>query len=232
MGTFFDQVAPGVWVAGFSLKRIGAELRRNVTVLLLQDGRTVIHSTAPFSADDIAAIRGFGRPGWLVEGSIRHDTFSGEGRTAFPELPYLAPTGFSKELDFPTGELIPPPPEWHGQIDVLEIAGAPAMGEYVFFHRGSRTLVVCDLLFNFAHNEPLWTEILVRAASIGEPHTPGMSRLFKMSVVDNSAFAASMAQVLALDFDRVVVGHGDVIPCGGKEALRAALREADLPGGA
>ncbi|MDX2081367.1 MAG: hypothetical protein SFU53_11340 [Terrimicrobiaceae bacterium] len=229
MGTFFDQVAPGVWIAGFPLRRMGAEMRRNVTVLLLSDGRTVIHSTAPFSDEHIAAIRSLGQPGWIVEGSIRHDTYAAEGRAAFPELPYLAPTGFSKELEFPTGELLPAPGEWDGELDVLHIEGASSMGEYVFFHRGSRTLVVCDLLFNFALHEPLWTELLIRAASIGDAHTPGMSRLFKMSVDDLRAFGASMRRVLELNFDRVIVGHGDVIASGGKEALRTALREADLP---
>jgi hypothetical protein len=35
-----------------------------------------------------------------------------------------------------------------------------------------------------------------------------------------------MAAILAWDFDRVIVGHGDVIERGGKEKLRAALAAA------
>ena len=50
----------------------------------------------------------------------------------------------------------------------------------------------------------------------------GTSRLFRMFIKDRPAFRASLDRVLQWDFDRVVVGHGDVVERGGKRALEQA----------
>ncbi len=49
----------------YPLKIPGADLRRNVTLIRLQSGKVVIHSTAAFTPADVAAIRALGEPGWL-----------------------------------------------------------------------------------------------------------------------------------------------------------------------
>ena len=57
---------------------------------------------------------------------------------------------------------------------------------------------------------------------------PGMSRLFRLCISDRKAFHTSLCQILEFDFDRVIVGHGDVIESDGKVALRRALTDAKL----
>src|SRR4051812_13144867 len=88
-------LAKNLWLLAYPLKMLGADLRRNVTLIRLHSGKLVIHSTAPFTPEDVAAIRALGEPGWLLDGILRHDTFAKEGRAAFPDIPYLAPEGFS-----------------------------------------------------------------------------------------------------------------------------------------
>ena len=92
-------------------------------------------------------------------------------------------------------------------------------------HVPSRTLILTELLFNFGDNEPLWTELLLRVA-VGGEHHPGMSRPFRAGVKDETAFQTSMATILSWDFDRVIVGHGDVIDFDGQAKLRAGLKVA------
>ena len=57
-----------------------------------------------------------------------------------------------------------------------------------------------------------------------------MTRPFKMAIKDEAAFEASAREILSRDFDRIVVGHGDVIETQGKEKLRASLRLAGFKG--
>ncbi len=210
----------------YPLKTLGVDLNRNVTILRLASGKLIIHSTAPFSPQDVAAVSQLGDPEWIVDTLLRHDTFAAEGREAFPAASYLAPDGFATDLDFPIGTLIPPPADWDGEVEVASVDGAPDMGEIVFYHRPSQTLIVADLLVNFAESEGLWAEILLRAATVGAEHEPGMTRPFKMAIKDELAFVASMRKILAWDFDRIVVGHGDVIVSGGKAKLRKTLHSA------
>ncbi|MEO6054976.1 MAG: hypothetical protein ABIP97_13295 [Chthoniobacterales bacterium] len=218
------QLAENLWLLTYPLPMLGADFHRNVSVIRLTSGPVVIHSTAPFTASDIAAICVAGRPGWIVDSLLRHDTFAKEGRAAFPDIPFLAPEGFSDVVKFPTSPITPAPAEWNGELEVLEIQGIPTWKETVFFHRPSRTLIVADLLFHFGKQAPLWTKILSRLAIIGGD--PGMSRPFKSAIQDRAAFKRSIATMLEWDFDRLIVGHGIPIESGARHRVISALSAA------
>src|SRR5438270_13434296 len=76
------RIADDVMLMSFPWRPLGIHFKRNVTLLRLADGRVIVHSTAPFTEQDIAAIRCFGEPGWLVEASLVHATFAIQGRAA------------------------------------------------------------------------------------------------------------------------------------------------------
>lgn len=223
--TALTSIDENLWLLPYPLKMLGVDLRRNVTVIRLVSGELIIHSTGPFSAEDLAAIRALGRPAWLLDGILRHDTFARQGRDAFPEAIYLAPPGFSEIVGFPTTPIIPAPDAWIDELLAIELEGAPEAREVAFLHVASRTLILTELVFNFADEQPLWTEILLRVA-VGGEHHPGMPRPVKAGVQDEAAFRASLDAMLAWDFDRIIVGHGDVIETGSKEKLRTALAAA------
>ena len=101
----------------FPWRTLGIDFRRNVTLLRLGDGRVLVHSTAPFTPQDITLIRRFGEPTWLVDATLMHDTFAKQGRAALPSIPYLAPDGFEKASGIATQSLSSPPSDWAGEID-------------------------------------------------------------------------------------------------------------------
>lgn len=217
-------LAENLWLLSYPLKMLGADLRRNVTVIRLRSGQLIVHSTAPFTREDVATIRSLGEPAWLLDGVLRHDTFAKEGRAAFPSIPYLAPPGFSESADVLTEPIVPAPAEWAGEVVAIEIGGAPDARDTALLHIPSRTLILTELLFNFG-DEPVWTELILRVA-VGSQHHPGMARPYKAGIKDETAFKDSIKTILSWNFDRVVVGHGDVIERDGKAKLRAALEAA------
>src|SRR5437867_2002627 len=209
-GATWRQLADDVALISFPWRTLGIDFRRNVTLLRLADGRVVVHSTAPFTEQDIAAIRRFGEPGWLVEATLMHDTFAKEGLAALPNIPYLAPDGFAKATEVPTESLLPPPRDWGGEIDVLRIEGV-RMNEHALFHRRSRTLVVADLFFSFPKDTQGWPRFFVRHF-MRLPQLFGVSVLFRRFVIrDKEAFKRSLKALLALDFERLVVAHSEPI---------------------
>jgi hypothetical protein len=219
------ELAQNIWVLPYSLRLIGADLRRMVTAIRLRSGELIIHSTGPFTPGDVAKIIGLGKPGWLLDVMLRHDTFAKHGREAFPNIPFLAPEGFSEVVGFSTEPLIPAPTAWGDEVEVLRLEGIPTMQEHLVFHRTSRTLIVADLLFNFGPGTSAWTRFLVLCA-VGSRHHPGMSRPFRMAVKDKAAFQRSIATLTKWDFDRIIVGHGEIIATDGKRQLARALKEA------
>jgi hypothetical protein len=217
------EVADGIRVFHFPLKLLGTQMGRRTTVIRLRTGELVIHSTGPFSESVLKAIHALGRPAWLVEATLFHDTFAAIGCAAFPGVPYLAPPGFRAASAQP---LLPEPPAgWAGELEILELEGMPRVREHVFFHRPSRTLIVADLVFNFGPQSTRWTRWFFQRLG-GVRSFPGMSRLFRLSIKDRAAFAASVERMLAWDFDRCIVAHGDIIESNAKAVLRSALAKA------
>ncbi|MDF1850696.1 MAG: hypothetical protein P1U85_07685 [Verrucomicrobiales bacterium] len=207
-----------VWVQKHSLRLIGMEMGRNVTILRLESGHLILHSTAAFSEEDRKAIESLGEPAWLLDATNFHDTLVSEGRSVFPLLPYFAPEGFpgaSNSLLFTD-----PPEEWDGEVDLIKIEGMPKINEHVVFHRASGTLVVADLLFNQPEEVTGWTRTGLRMISGIREH-PGCSRMYRFMIRDRGAFEASLHQILELPFRRIVVGHGDPIEMDARTKMRS-----------
>lgn len=197
-----------IWLQKHPLRLIGMEMGRNVTILRLESGKLILHSTAPFSDEDKASIEELGEPGWLLDASNFHDTLVSEGRSAFPLLPYYAPDGFPGATN--PQPLSSPPEEWKDELDVIAIEGMPKIQEHVFFHRSSGTLIVADLLFNQPADVPGWTRVGLRMISGIRQH-PGCSRMYRFMIRDRGAFEASLHRILELPIRRIIVGHGDPI---------------------
>lgn len=219
------QIADDVAVMSFPLRFFGIDFGRNVTLLRLSDGRVIVHSTAPFTEKDVAAIQAFGEPAWLVEASLLHETFANEGRAALPGLPYLAPCGFKETSGVATQPLDPPPSDWAGEVEVLRIEGT-RKNEHVFFHRQSRTLVVADLFFSFPAETQGWTRFFARRIMGLPPSLFGLSRFFRMLISDQQALERSTARMVQWDFERVVVAHRTPLETGAKKAVESAFAKA------
>jgi glyoxylase-like metal-dependent hydrolase (beta-lactamase superfamily II) len=202
------------------------QIGRNVTVVRLASGAVVIHSTAKFTAADKRRIEELGNPQWLVEATKFHDSFSEDGRAAFPELTYLVPEGFPK-ADKLNAQPLDAPAAWREELQVRRLDGMPAVQEHVVFHAPSRTLIVADLVFNFGEDAPRWTKFLARHF-MRLPNLSGMSLAFRLMIRDKTAFLRSIAEVMRWDFDRVIVGHGEIIETGGKERIRLVLERFGL----
>lgn len=216
-------VAENLWVIRYPLRLLGIPIGRTVTLVRLLTGQLVIHSTAPFTPDDIAQISVLGQPEWLTDVSCFHDSFAEEGRAAFPHASYLVPRGFPNAGHLATGWLEHFPAVWSEELKVIEIAGMPKVREHVMCHLPSRTLIVADLLFHYGADASRWTKFAARYL-LRRKDLAGMSPFFRLMIRDRAAFDRSMDQILSLDFDRIIVAHGDLIEAGGKTLLGKTVR--------
>lgn len=220
------EVADHLWTQKFPLSVLGGCQNRVVTVIRLSSGQLIIHSTAPFVPADLREISSLGHPQWIVDAMLRHDTFSREGREAFPNAEYLVPEGFPNFEELGCRPLLPVPPEWDSEVEVLLIEGMPAVKEHVFLHRPSRTLIVADLVFNF-HPAPGWTGFC-RKTLMGVRESPDSARLYPLQIKNRDAYDRSIGRMLSWDFDRIIVGHDTVVPSNGRDALAAALKNKGM----
>ncbi len=54
------------------------------------------------------------------------------------------------------------PEEWRGEVEQVFFRGRPFENEVAFFHRASRTLILCDLAFNFGPHTATPTRLLMK----------------------------------------------------------------------
>lgn len=205
-----QQLAPNLWLLQYPLRLLGLPIGRNVTVIRLTSGDLVIHSTAPFTRDDVQRIAGLGRPRWMVDVTRFHDSFARAGREAFPSIIYLGPEVFPRRGELGITALSPAPPEWKDELQLLRIEGMPRVQEHAFFHEPSRTLIVADLLFHFGANASWWTKFVARHL-LRLPDLSGTSLVFQLMIRDRLPFCRSLVEIMKWDFQRIIVGHGEVI---------------------
>ena len=114
---------------------------------------------------------------------------------------------------------------WGGELVVYPLAGT-RMGEALFFHAVSETLIVTDLVFHYGRSDFRGLARLFMGLN-GALEGFGPTRLARwLFFADKRTLAASMKPVLDLDIRAVIMSHGQVVERDGGQKMREAL-----PGG-
>lgn len=212
-------VDEGVYLQSYPLVLLGCNINRVVTVLKLTSGKVLIHSSAEFDRGDRDAMNKIGDPCGLIEATNFHDTFTEAARQVFPDLPLYVPEGFPLSgLDASKIPVVEHPSEWGDDLVIVPIGGIPKLNEHAVYHRPSKTLIVADLLFNLQPAAGRWTLLFMRVMS-GMKTFPARSRLFNLCIKDQDAFRQSMQEIADLDFNKIIVGHGEPITDRAKDSF-------------
>lgn len=217
--------AENVWTVDHEVRLPpGIPLPARMTLLRLTDGRLVIISPVPISDELGSAIDRLGPVGFLVAPNLLHHLYLRAAAARWPQARLLAPRGLAEKLGgLPEHGILDDgaPADWAGQLEILTVQGFKGLGETVFFHRQSRTLVLTDLLFNIV-SPRVWTLGLVLRI-MGTHGRLARSRMLTSMIKDPAAAESSYRQLLQWDFDRLIVAHGEVRESGARAAVAEAL---------
>ena len=216
-----QEITDGLWECENRLRFLGLPLLARTTVIQLGDGGVFVHSPSRLTPELQEAVTALGPVRGVVAPNRFHHLFIGEWRDAFPDAHVaIAPGLPSKRKDLADLPLLgnESPDIWSDDLDQHVIEGIPTMGEVVFLHRASRTLITTDLAFNI-REEPSWFARTVWRMMNGYGKF-GPTRLERLLTRDRAGLRQSLETILDWDFERVVVGHGEVLASGGKDGLR------------
>lgn len=216
------QLDDALWIAEQPLRFYGVELGTRMSVVRLRDGGLFLHSPIRLEPDLRHALARLGPPRAAVAPNRLHHLFINDYRTAFPGIRLYAAPGLAKKRpDLQVDGVLDgddAPPAWAADIDQALVRGYPILNEVVFCHRASRTLLTCDLVFNFQADAPLLTRLAV--VLLGGYGHFGPTWIERMLIRDRAAARASLERILSWDFDRIVLAHGHILERGGHAALR------------
>jgi len=194
----------------------GLEVGARMTVLELSDG-LLVHS--PLAIDPERLVP-FGNPCWVVAPNKLHHLHVGPWVDA--GLSAFAPAGLvdkRPDVSF-AGVLDGSGHPFGSEVEVVPLACFGFTEEVVLLHRPSRTLVVTDLVFHFSTDAP-WLTRAAMACLLGYPGC--RTTLLERVGFDRKVARREIRHLLDLDFDRLVMAHGEVIEAGGKDALAGAF---------
>jgi hypothetical protein len=194
---------------------------RRMAVVRLSGGGLLVHSPAPLDdrlraeLDDLGPVR-FVVPASLLHGHLYMEQYA----AAYPDVRLFAAPGLArrrKDLEF-EGELGgEPDPSWSADLDQTTFDGHRFITEVVFRHRASGTLIVGDVVWNVTPAMSV-TGRLWAGWRQGVRPTPA----FRLGIRDRAAARASRDRILAWDFDRILIGHGEMVESGGHAAFERA----------
>ncbi len=207
---------------------LGLRMPSRTTIVRLASGALVVH--APLAFDDAAAkeLEALGDVRFVIAPACTHWLFVKAFRERWPRATVFAAPGLEKKLTGKHGvsfEPLPPTGRVEAigdELRVQRIDGAPGMDEHVFLHRGSRSLVVTDLLFNIHTCSSLGMRLFL--ALTGVWGKPAQSRAWRFLVKDRAQAAQSVAGILGWEFERVIAAHGAVIDANARQQMAGALR--------
>lgn len=223
-GAPLTRVADGVWVNTAPVSILGTKLSSTMTILRLADGSLLVHSPVAMTPERRAAVESLGSVSHLYSPNLFHHLHIGTWASAFPSARVHAPKGLTKkrpDLRIDRVHLATPEPGFAGSVDELPIDGF-RLRESALFYRPARTLVVADLVHNIGGEHTGWTKFYSRM--MGFYDCVALSSAIRWSAFsDRAAARKSIDALLALPFERIVVGHGAPVVSDAREALRNAF---------
>lgn len=211
--------AAELWTVDHPFKILGAHVGTRTTLIRLAAGGLWLLCPGPGLEqlkDDIAAL---GPVEALVAPNSMHHLYLPTTAKLFSAARVYGPPGLkAKQPDLSYSPL--DQASWADELPTVPLRGLGPLQESAFYHPPSRTLIVTDLVFNI-HPEDAWTRLFMTLNDGNGKFGP--TRILRSLLKDRQALTASLEKLLAWDFDRVVMAHGDVLETGGKTKLREAF---------
>jgi hypothetical protein len=216
-----------IWLAAYPVSLGGTRFEARMTLARRSDGALVVHSPGP--VDDVmrARIEAIGTVAVIIAPGNFHHLHVASCQRAFPEAETWICPGVERKqpalrYDGILGDLPP-----HCLAADFTLAGVFGrfMCEVAMLHRPSRTLLLVDLIENFGDNTAginwvlkAWWKLL-RMWNV-----PGPAPEYRFGWRDRAAGRAALERIVAWDFERIVIAHGDLIERDAKAVARRAWR--------
>lgn len=228
--TDLQEFAPNVWIADGPLVRdMGLDFTTRMTIVKLSDGSVWVSSPVPVAFDTLKRITELGPVRYLVAATPRHVWRLEGAHTLFPQAQLWAARPTLMTLKAPhlvfTGFLgDEPPPGWADDLEQVVFKGNPLLSEVLFYHRQARTVLLDDIIqINPAlPGQPLRNAVFKLEGGLAPRGGVGLD--MKLTFTNRSLARQSLERVLAWDFDKLIIAHGDCIAKDAKPFVEQAFR--------
>ncbi len=197
---------------------------RRMTVIKMANENLLVHNAIKLRPDSLTWLNTLGQVATIMIPNAFHAVDALWFSEQYPEATIYAPK--KKQQMLSDAERTHKPLEEFPQsadFESIYIEGTVAQ-EIALLHKPSRSLILTDMAFNLMHIDGFMTKLFASLFNINGRFGP--SRLMKWAFVkDKQRFYHSIRAVFDLDFDRVIVNHGDIFENDAKAAYLKGFKE-------
>lgn len=220
-------VADQIWLCTYPVRLAGTRFGARMTVIRLASGEILLHSPCDIGAALAEEISALGPVAHIVAPGNFHHLHVTSAQAAFPDAKtWICPGIETKRPDLRYDGILGDraPADWLDEIDQVLVRGTRIMREVAMHHRASRTLILVDLIENFTDATPhvgattkFWFKYVMRMWN-----KPCPAPEYRLGWSDQKAAAKSLRRILAWDFQRIVLAHGDLVERAAHEVANKA----------
>ena len=222
-----ELVRDQIWLAAYPVSLAGARFEARMTLVRRSDGALVVHSPGPVDDSLRARIEAIGRVAVIVAPGNFHHLHVASCQRAFPQAETWICPGVERKqpaLRY-DGFLGDSPPAC--LVADFELAGVfgRLMSEVAMLHAPSRTLLLVDLIENIGDETPRINWLLKACWKLlGMWNVPTPAPEYRFGWRHRAAAHAALEKIVAWDFERIVIAHGDLIEHDAKAIAARAWR--------
>lgn len=222
-----EECEPSLYVAdGPTVSFYGFPYPTRMVVVRLSDGDVWVWSPVALTDELASSVEAVGPVCHIVSPNKIHHLFLEEWAERWPGARLYAPPGLARrkpEVHFHAELRDEPEPAWLVDIDQVIFRGSLAMEEVVFFHRASRTAIICDLIQRHEQEKMSgWKGKLMQLDGLvgAQGSTP---REWRASFLRRGPARAARQKVLDWSPGRLLIAHGECAQAGATEIIRKSL---------
>lgn len=191
-------------------------------MLRAADASLVLHSPVPLDEGARAQLAELGEVGHIVAPNLVHHLYAADAKAAFPDAVLWGAPGLREKTGLPIDRVLDAGFDVPG-LRAIPLPSGPKLNETVFLHPASGTLVVTDLVFNLRQTRGWATPWVMRLVGCHQCLSASRSLKWVFVKEDFAAFAQAARALAELEWDRLVMNHGEIVEQGGREELREGL---------